>query len=272
LPPGIEQAEFAGQAAACKTLCPVVASVFRHLLRTELIEFIGIVYTRASIPLKPAVFDAFAKDSFAPLRRRGIVVSVDCLKKLLRIGRPGRNVGKLILVASVSFTFAGKAWPAEGTWILIETGKHSLSVMSGDRVLHAYSQISIGRNGVTTDKAVGDNKTPLGNYRISGLRGDTVFHRFFVIDYPSLADAERAHASGRIDSANLAAIRRAHERGYDPPASTPLGGNIGIHGIGEGDPRIHEDYNWTDGCVALTNEQIDDLAKWIRPGMMVVIR
>jgi len=188
------------------------------------------------------------------------------------MGRFLRRVGILILGVIAWGAFSGQARSAEGTWILIDTGIRTLSVMDGDRVLHVYGEISIGRNGVTRGKAVRDNKTPLGTYRISSIRIDTVFHRFFVISYPSLADAERAHASGRIDSADLAAIRRAHERGQEPPASTPLGGNIGIHGIGQGDPRIHEDYNWTDGCIALTNEQIDSLSRWIRLGTKVVIR
>ena len=57
-----------------------------------------------------------------------------------------------------------------------------------------------------------------------------------------------------------------------PPQVTPLGGYLGIHGVGEGDPGIHADFNWTHGCIALTNQQIDDLAGWIRIGMRVVVR
>jgi len=203
-----------------------------------------------------------------------VVANVDRMKDSARtrIRRVIRRVGTLIPAAIAWFAFPGPAWSAQSTWILIDTGERTLSVMDGERVVRAYHQISIGRGGVTRDKAVGDNKTPLGTYRISRIRGDTLFHRFFVLDYPSRADAERAYASDRIDSANLERILGAHERGQEPPASTPLGGNIGIHGIGEGDPRIHDDYNWTDGCVALTNEQIDDLSRWIRVGMKVVIR
>jgi L,D-peptidoglycan transpeptidase YkuD (ErfK/YbiS/YcfS/YnhG family) len=51
-----------------------------------------------------------------------------------------------------------------------------------------------------------------------------------------------------------------------------LGGSIGIHGVGAGNRRIHEDFNWTEGCVALTNEQIDDLDRYIHIGTRVVIR
>jgi len=51
-----------------------------------------------------------------------------------------------------------------------------------------------------------------------------------------------------------------------------LGGGIGIHGIGRGDLDIHRQYNWTNGCVALDNDQITDLARWIGVGTRVVIR
>ncbi|MCP5245074.1 MAG: L,D-transpeptidase, partial [Burkholderiales bacterium] len=47
---------------------------------------------------------------------------------------------------------------------------------------------------------------------------------------------------------------------------------IGIHGIGRGDPEIHDQFHWTNGCIALTNEQIDQLGKWLKPGVMVKIR
>jgi lipoprotein-anchoring transpeptidase ErfK/SrfK len=58
----------------------------------------------------------------------------------------------------------------------------------------------------------------------------------------------------------------------EPPQHTPLGGYIGIHGIGNGDTQIHETVNWTNGCVALTNQQIDDLETWVYIGMRVAIR
>lgn len=68
------------------------------------------------------------------------------------------------------------------------------------------------------------------------------------------------------------AIRRAHKRGEVPPQNTGLGGLIGIHGIGAGDADMHREYNWTNGCVALTNEEIDRLVEWVDVGTLVEIR
>lgn len=161
---------------------------------------------------------------------------------------------------------------AGDTWLLIDTGERTLQVWDGETVVRTYENIAIGSNGAAHRRMLGDEQTPLGTFRISAIRQETRYHRFFALNYPALDDALRAFDSGEISKAELEAIRHAHEQGLEPPASTPLGGNIGIHGLGGGDPRIHEDFNWTDGCIALTNEQVDELAGWVRPRMTVVIR
>ncbi|HSJ49561.1 MAG TPA: L,D-transpeptidase, partial [Gammaproteobacteria bacterium] len=96
--------------------------------------------------------------------------------------------------------------------------------------------------------------------------------RFFGLDYPNLTHARAGLETGRISRAEFAAIRAALKQGVTPPQQTALGGLIGIHGLGDGDPVVHEDFNWTNGCVALTNEQMDDLAQWVYEGMRVIIR
>lgn len=68
------------------------------------------------------------------------------------------------------------------------------------------------------------------------------------------------------------AIRSAHAQGKMPPQNTPLGGHIGLHGIGGGDPAVHERYNWTRGCIAVTDDQLDRLLPLIRVGTKVEIR
>ena len=161
---------------------------------------------------------------------------------------------------------------AADTWLLVDTRDRTLQVWSGDRLQQIYDNISIGSGGTARMRFMGEPVTPLGSFRIASIRKKTRYHRFFALDYPALDQAIRAHAEGKISDSDLASIRHAHEHGLEPPTSTPLGGNIGIHGIGPGDPQIHEDFNWTDGCIALTNEQVDDLAKWVRRRMIVIIR
>jgi hypothetical protein len=161
---------------------------------------------------------------------------------------------------------------AEDKWILVDTAALTLTVLEGEKPVATHADISIGRNGFTRQKVSRDQRTPLGAYHVSAIRNNSRFHRFIAIDYPSLDDARDALRSGRIDEASFQAILSAHERGQPPPADTPLGGHIGIHGIGTGDAGIHADFHWTDGCIALTNEQIDELTPLITLGMTVVIR
>ena len=169
------------------------------------------------------------------------------------------------------FTWLGQVWAEEETWILIDTDELSLSVMQGDEPVRVFDNISIGRNGATESKIHRDQKTPLGSFRVSRIKENSRYHLFFGIDYPDLLYARRALDEGVLNEDEFRSIQSAHEKGIEPPASTALGGFIGIHGVGEGDERVHEEFNWTDGCVAVTNEEIDELRQWIRLQMVVLI-
>jgi murein L,D-transpeptidase YafK len=173
-------------------------------------------------------------------------------------------------LAAIGFLWSGIA-PADETWILIDTNERTLIVMQGEKPLREFQDVSIGRNGSTGQKISQDKKTPLGAFRVSRIKNDSIYHRFIGLNYPDLEYARRALEDGLISPADYAAILAAHEQGREPPADTPLGGFIGIHGIGDGDPRIHAEYNWTEGCVALSNEEVDELAGWIRLNMVVLI-
>lgn len=190
-----------------------------------------------------------------------------CFGHCLRRARSASRIaaaGFLLLLAP--------ALSAAETWLLIDTEARTLQLWDGETVVRTWDNIAIGKGGASHSRSLGDQATPLGTFRISSIRKETRYHRFFALNYPALDDARRAFARGQISEADLDAIRRAHEQGLEPPSSTPMGGNIGIHGLGSGDPRIHEDFNWTDGCIALTNEQVDELAHWVRPRMTVIIR
>ena len=173
-----------------------------------------------------------------------------------------------LLVSLSGFTLAQTTEP----WLLVDTSELSVSVMSGDDVVTVFENIAIGSNGATRDKKVEDERTPLGDYRITEIRDSRRFYRFMALDYPSMEDAGRALDDGRIDQGDYARIRQAWRRGIPPPQDTPLGGHLGLHGLGNGNPDIHERFNWTNGCIALTNDQIDELSKLIATGIRVHIR
>ncbi len=148
----------------------------------------------------------------------------------------------------------------DAIWIDVDTQEHTLSVMQGKKIQMVFQNVSIGRYGTTRTKITKDDKTPLGTFKISWINEKSRFHRFFGLDYPNLENAKQAYLENKISHENWLAIY------------TPLGGHIGIHGIGKGNPEIHHSYNWTNGCIALTNQQIDQLSQWITTGTVVNIR
>lgn len=164
------------------------------------------------------------------------------------------------------------AQASDGPWLLVDTARRTLFVMEAGKVLESYPSISVGRRGVADSRLQGDGVTPLGSFRIAWINPNSRFHRFFGLDYPNEAHVERAYQRKLIDFDIYSRIRRALSLGEVPPQNTALGGYIGIHGTGPGDERMHELYNWTEGCVALTNVQIDRLSQWIDIGTEVTIR
>lgn len=163
-------------------------------------------------------------------------------------------------------------WADNGIWIDVDTSAHTLSVMQGDTIQAVFKNVAIGRYGTTWSKMTKDDKTPLGRFRVGWVNEKSRYYRFFGLNYPNLDTAKRALDENRITEETWLSILEAKIMGKTPPQNTPLGGHIGIHGIGRGDQEIHHEYNWTNGCIALTNEQIDQLGKWIKPGILVNIR
>jgi murein L,D-transpeptidase YafK len=164
------------------------------------------------------------------------------------------------------------AYATEDIWLLVDTKALNLSVNQGGRTLEVLENIAIGKRGAGFKRRVGDEITPLGEYRIGWIDTTSNYHLFMGITYPSLANAKQAMEQGLINKAQFNAIADADDWGYTPPQNTPLGGQIGIHGLGRADPKIHESMNWTRGCIALTNAQIDRLRQWVIPGTVIKIK
>jgi murein L,D-transpeptidase YafK len=175
--------------------------------------------------------------------------------------------GLLLILAAV-----GQAAEPAQRWLLVDTQQLTLTVMEGERPLLTLHNLAIGRFGVSREKQRGDNTTPLGVFRISRINRDASFHRFIGLDYPNEERARAGLYGGDINRDEYREILAAHRAGKAPPQDTVLGGHIGIHGLGEGDRLLHEATNWTKGCVAVSNEQIDTLLLWVRVGMRVEIR
>lgn len=157
-------------------------------------------------------------------------------------------------------------------WLLVDTQKLSMEVKKGDKTLAVLENIAIGRNGAGEKNHRGDDITPLGNYRIGWINDKSAFRKFFGLTYPSVEHADQALKKGKIDAETHDAIAKAHDYGQIPPQNTQLGGQIGIHGLGSGSLAIHRSMNWTHGCIALTNQQIDQLSQWVEKGTLVTVK
>ncbi|HET8705114.1 MAG TPA: L,D-transpeptidase [Pseudomonadales bacterium] len=177
-----------------------------------------------------------------------------------------RLTGLLLLVC------ARLAFSADPIWIDIDTKASVAKVMRGSNsVLARYDNIALGKRGAAPMHFHGDDATPLGTYKIISIDKKSAFSVFFGLDYPTIAHAQKAMEMHKISKSQYMAILNAHFQNRTPPSNTPLGGAIGIHGIGNGSLRIHQQFNWTKGCVALDNKQINDLAHWATLGTRVVI-
>lgn len=157
------------------------------------------------------------------------------------------------------------------TWVLVDTRKQTLSVMDGIRELEHFDRVALGAAGAGLKRSRGDGKTPLGTFHVSWFNPDSRFNYFIGLDYPNRAYADQALEDGRIDRGTHLRIVSALDLRITPPQDTPLGGQIGIHGLGGGDRRVHEMLNWTNGCIALDNREIRRLARWVRRGTRVEI-
>jgi murein L,D-transpeptidase YafK len=122
--------------------------------------------------------------------------------------------------------------------------------MRAGQVIKAYS-IALGRNPVGPKTRQGDGKTPEGIYSISGRNPASAFYRALRISYPNPAD--RAHAK---------------KLGVAP------GGDIMIHGLPNGQGHIgkaHRLTDWTEGCIAVTDAEIEEIWRLVPDGTKVKI-
>lgn len=156
-------------------------------------------------------------------------------------------------------------------WVLVDTARQRVSVMYQDQTIKVFNGASFGRGGVGQKKVRGDKVTPRGIYKIGWYHPVSQFRHFLGLTYPNIHDANVAILNKRISMSEYNLIVKAYEEKKLPPQNTRLGGEVGIHGLGNRDLERHRTENWTFGCIALTNKQIDELTKYVEIGATVII-
>lgn len=158
---------------------------------------------------------------------------------------------------------AGFGYPVIEIW----KAERRMQLRDGDTVLREF-RVSLGREPRTAKELRGDHRTPVGRYYVSLKKAGSRFHRFLGINYPNLDDAERGYRHGLISAGEWADIYLANLRRDAPPSATVLGGYVGIHGFG-GRPYVPID--WTEGCIAISDDEVEFLFDQTPLGTPVVI-
>lgn len=126
----------------------------------------------------------------------------------------------------------------------------------GDNSLIGRFKIALGGSPIGDKNIEGDSKTPEGEYYICTRNDKSRFTLFLGLSYPNIDDAKRGLESGVIDEETFRYVSRAIEENRQPPWNTPLGGAVGIHGKGNSP-------DWTLGCIALSDEDIKILWRYV---------
>jgi len=134
--------------------------------------------------------------------------------------------------------------------IVIEKVAHRMSLYAGRRLVRTYT-VSLGAGGLAPKTREGDRRTPEGDYRITGRNPSSRYHLALRIGYPTPAQVAAARAAG-----------------------VSPGGDIMIHGLPNGRGALSALYagrDWTDGCIAVTDPEIEEVWTLVRDGATVRI-
>jgi murein L,D-transpeptidase YafK len=128
--------------------------------------------------------------------------------------------------------------------VVVSKKKREMVLLRGESVLRTY-RIALGREPVGPKRQEGDGRTPEGRYTIDYRNARSKYHLSLHISYPDAAD-----------------VARAQEAGVDP------GGDIMIHGLREG---VRMEGDWTQGCIAVTDEEMDEIWGLVEEGTAIWI-
>jgi murein L,D-transpeptidase YafK len=147
--------------------------------------------------------------------------------------------------------------------ILVKKKKRQLQVFDGRKLVKTYS-ISLGFAPEGDKETEGDGKTPEGDFYIFIKNDKSSFFLSLGLSYPNIEDAERGLKEGLITQAEYDEIVKAINEKAMPPQKTKLGGEIYIHGGG-----CNSD--WTAGCMAMKNEEMQEIFDTLEVGTPVRI-
>ena len=158
--------------------------------------------------------------------------------------------------------------------LVIWKSNYTVTLYKGETPVKTYRAV-FGKGYQDGDKQqMGDKRTPEGNFYICTMNHSKRFYKFMGLSYPGLKHAEYGLQSRRITLAEYSQIKKAIEARLPPPWETRLGGAVGLHGRmldEESGERSYAGLNWTDGCIALANADIEEIYNVVSLGTPVTI-
>ena len=159
----------------------------------------------------------------------------------------------LALLGGSLYAYLPRTQLSDGTKadrVVVKKSARTLELYRGAELLRTYS-IALGRTPLGHKQQEGDGRTPEGDYILDYRNPRSSYHKALHVSYPSPADAAAAKS-----------------RGVSP------GGLIMVHGIRNRMGyigRLHRLFDWTDGCIAVTDEEIDEIWRVVDDGTPIVI-
>ena len=159
-----------------------------------------------------------------------------------------------LFIANTSFQ--GKNF-SNSYYIVIDKSKYELTVIDSEGWLATYPVV-FGNNDLKDKMMDGDRETPEGLFTVVSKHVHDKWDRILMIDYPTRTDSSKFF-----------------ERKQDGliPGNAKIGGAIGIHGVWKHEDYVVDKYqNWTDGCISMKNEDVEELYNTVPIGTKVFIR
>lgn len=135
----------------------------------------------------------------------------------------------------------------EVTRIEVHKAARKMYLLHGNEILKTY-RVGLGGNPDGHKVHEGDSRTPEGVYRIDRRNPNSNFHLSLGISYPNATDVEVARAAGKSP-----------------------GGDIFIHGRAGKHTLRNRGWDWTDGCIAVTDSEMEDIYAMVRDGTVIAI-
>ena len=147
--------------------------------------------------------------------------------------------------------------PTGSIYILVDKSDYELRVYDEEGWYATYPVV-FGSKSLDDKLMEGDRRTPEGSFRILSKKRHEKWHKMMLLDYPNKESWEK--------------FKQRKARGIIP-ANAKIGGGIAIHGTWPNDNIVVDGYtNWTQGCVSLKNEDLDEIFSFVPIGTKIIIQ